>query len=76
MIKRDETGEYVGIQCDQAECPTMAPPADQVMKGHGLNNMGWHCWGGSHFCPDHVTDDMRTARAQVRGNPALGSRHE
>lgn len=52
MIVRDDNGDYVGIKCD--ECPTMAPPADEVLRGHGLVNMGWHCSGGTHLCPTHV----------------------
>jgi hypothetical protein len=53
MIKRDsETKEYLGIQCDK--CETMSPPAAEILAGHGLNNMGWHCFGGTHLCPDHA----------------------
>ena len=53
MINRDEiTNEYLGITCDI--CDKAAPPAKEIMEGHGLNNMGWHCTGGKHFCPEHV----------------------
>lgn len=53
MIVKDEiTGDYLGIQCDV--CETMAPDADAIREGHGLNNMGWHCSGGSHLCPSHA----------------------
>ncbi len=54
MVVRDVvTKEYVGIKCDR--CETLAPPAAEVLKGHGLVNMGWQCTGGTHLCPDHVT---------------------
>jgi hypothetical protein len=56
MIKKDTAGEYVGIQCDR--CNIMAPPAREILDGHGLVNMGWYCSGGTHICPahDHPTD--------------------
>ena len=58
MIKRDEiTGEYIGVHCDV--CSKPSPPVDKVMAGHGLNNMGWYCRGGNHFCPDHAKDVKR-----------------
>jgi hypothetical protein len=46
-----EGREYVKIKCDL--CPTLAPPAEEIMKAHGLINMGWYCKGGTHICPDH-----------------------
>lgn len=52
MIKRDEKGENPQIHCDVCDLP--APPADEIMKGHGLNRMGWKCSGGSHLCPVHA----------------------
>lgn len=52
MVVRDkETDEYLGLKCDC--CDTMAPPAAEIARGHGLINMGWHCSGGSHRCPEH-----------------------
>lgn len=61
MIVKDETNSYVGIKCDT--CPTMAPPAADILAGHGLNNMGWDCSGGSHLCPLHAPAVSRMARA-------------
>lgn len=53
MIVKDEiTADYIGIQCDA--CETMAPDVKAIQEGHGLNNMGWYCSGGTHFCPDHA----------------------
>lgn len=49
MIVRDENGAR--IKCDK--CEVMSPPAEALLKGHGLNNMGWHCSGGTHLCPAH-----------------------
>ncbi len=49
MIVRNEVGHYEGIRCDS--CTTMAPPPKEIQQGHGLNNMGWRCTGGSHVCP-------------------------
>lgn len=55
MITRDEiTRAYVGIQCDEPGCTTKAPPSEEILKGHGLNNMGWRCVGGNHLCPEHA----------------------
>lgn len=59
MIKRDEaTGEYLGIECSAEGCAVMAPPAKEVLAGHGLNNMGWHCSGGTHLCPEHAPEKI------------------
>lgn len=53
MIITDKiTKDYIGIQCDV--CETMAPDVEAIQQGHGLNNMGWHCSGGSHLCPSHA----------------------
>lgn len=61
MILRDEkTREYLGIRCDK--CDRMAPPAKEIMEGHGLNNMGWDCFGGNHLCPEHARPGMSNAR--------------
>ena len=58
MIVRDPTTHaYKGIKCDK--CATMAPDARTIMDGHGLNNMGWACSGGSHLCPRHAGKDVR-----------------
>ena len=40
----------VEIRCDTCKRP--APPAAEIMAGHGLNRMGWKCSGGTHLCPD------------------------
>jgi hypothetical protein len=50
IIRNTETGEYVGLKCDI--CPTMAPPASEILRGHGLNRMGWYCHGGTHICAE------------------------
>jgi len=55
MVVRDKTtDEYLGIRCDVTGCRIMSPPAEQILKGHGLNNMGWECHGGTHLCPVHA----------------------
>lgn len=54
MILRDDKKEYLGIGCDAPGCSVKAPPAAEIMAGHGLNNMGWRCSGGTHFCPEHA----------------------
>lgn len=57
MVVRDpKTGEYAGIQCSHEGCPTMAPPAEEILRGHGLVNMGWLCSGGTHYCPEHAPE--------------------
>lgn len=62
MIRRDEiTGEYLGIQCSEPGCLIAAPPPAEIMAGHGLNNMGWWCFGGTHYCPEH-SEGKRDAR--------------
>jgi len=59
MIIRDEiTSEYVGIKCNA--CEIVAPPAETIQEGHGLMNMGWYCSGGTHLCPDHVSEGAPT----------------
>lgn len=51
MIVRDpQTDEFVGIACDT--CRKEAPAAVEISRGHGLNNMGWQCAGGTHICDD------------------------
>lgn len=50
-----EPRQYLHIRCDEPDCTTISPPAKEVLKGHGLVNMGWHCSGGKHFCPAHAT---------------------
>lgn len=55
MIIRDEiTKEYIGIKCDAEDCKVLAPPSKEILAGHGLNNMGWRCIDGSHYCHDHA----------------------
>lgn len=44
-----DSGRQVSITCDG--CGTKAPPASEILAGHGLNNMGWRCSGGTHLCP-------------------------
>ena len=39
----------VDVRCDK--CGIIAPPAEEIMAAHGLNRMGWHCYGGKHICP-------------------------
>lgn len=57
MVLRDEqTREYRGIRCDADGCEVEAPPAEKIARGFGLNNMGWHCWGGKHLCPAHAPE--------------------
>lgn len=54
MILRDAKGEYRNIGCEVEGCPAEAPPAAELIAGHGLVNMGWRCSGGKHFCPEHA----------------------
>lgn len=44
---------YQHIKCDAPGCDVISPPASEIMAGHGLMNMGWHCSGGTHYCPKH-----------------------
>jgi hypothetical protein len=46
--------KYSHIVCDEPGCDVRSPPAKDVLEGHGLVNMGWHCSGGTHFCPAHA----------------------
>lgn len=57
IIRDDKTGDYVGIQCSNTHCETMAPPAAEIILAHGLIRMGWYCSGGTHLCPLHVPAD-------------------
>lgn len=59
MIIRDEiTKTYLGIRCDAHKCETIAPDGKAILAGHGLNNMGWRCTGGTHFCPAHAVEGI------------------
>jgi hypothetical protein len=42
-------GDRIKISCNG--CGAEAPPASEILAGHGLNNMGWQCLGGTHLCP-------------------------
>lgn len=60
MIVRDKDNkDYLGIGCDAPGCEVMAPPAAEILKGHGLVNMGWECHGGVHFCPTHANKEIK-----------------
>ena len=55
MVRREEMDDgnaLIVITCDK--CGREAPPATEILAGHGLNNMGWRCRGGSHLCPEHA----------------------
>lgn len=54
MVVREANGEYLGIRCDVEGCGVMSPPAEDILKGMGLVNMGWECRGGTHICPSHA----------------------
>lgn len=49
-VNRALDGSYIGLQCDT--CAKPSPSTQEIMAGHGLNRMGWHCSGGTHICPD------------------------
>jgi hypothetical protein len=59
MIVRDERGDYIGLACDT--CHVAAPSAKEIIEGHGLIRMGWHCTGGTHLCPEHHPDKKEQA---------------
>ena len=50
-VSRDPATGDIQISCNT--CGKLAPPAREIMAAHGLNRMGWHCMGGTHYCPDH-----------------------
>lgn len=56
MVVRDKNGENPRIQCDK--CETFAPDGEAILRGRGLNNMGWLCLGGSHLCPVHAPAEV------------------
>lgn len=66
MVKRDEAGVYQGLACDT--CGTMAPPPAEIIAGHGLIRLGWHCSGGTHICPGcpHPVATVRPGVALAR----------
>lgn len=74
MIKREANGKYLGIQCDDPDCEIMAPSSKEILAGFGLNNMGWHCVGGTHLCPLHAPPVDRSFRAQ-RPTERADTRH-
>lgn len=52
MVAFRDEANCIHIKCN--ECDTEAPPQAEIMKKFGLNNMGWHCFGGTHLCPKHA----------------------
>lgn len=54
VVRRNKKDEFSHIECNQ--CGTPAPDGTEILKGGGLNNMGWHCVGGSHLCPEHAPE--------------------
>ena len=46
--------KYSHIECDEPGCDERSPPAEELLKSHGLVGLGWHCSGGVHYCPKHV----------------------
>jgi len=54
MVVRDEKGENPTIICDGPGCNVKQPSGAEILKGGGLNRMGWECHGGTHLCPAHV----------------------
>lgn len=65
FLRDPKTGVSTGeAKCDGTqteECQEMAPPPGEWMKQHpgrtwpGWNakEIGWHCGGGTHYCPKH-----------------------
>ena len=58
--------QYSHIECDVAGCGTRSPPAAEMIKNHGLMNMGWFVDGGRHRCPDHFHDEVEPRGPQYR----------
>lgn len=50
MIHRNQKGEFLAILCDT--CSKQSPPTADVCINNGLNNMGWVCKGGTHYCSE------------------------
>jgi hypothetical protein len=57
-------GNELGVKCNL--CGKDAPRQDQILKGKGLNNMGWQCSGGTRVCPSCVAS--QTEGKQDNGN--------
>ena len=55
MIERDTNGEFLTIACDN--CGTPAPSVAAPIINKGLQGLGWHCTGGTHYCPKCVEDE-------------------
>lgn len=56
--RRNEKGELeaIVVHCDHAGCARIGPEDKEIAAAGGLKNMGWHCAGGRHFCPDHAKE--------------------
>lgn len=52
-IRNPQTDKIIAIECDDETCNVVAPDDDIIMKHLGLCNLGWHCLGGKHYCPEH-----------------------
>lgn len=57
MIVRDTNGEFLNIACDNCEAP--APSVSAPNINNGLQGLGWHCSGGTHYCPKCLEDVAR-----------------
>jgi hypothetical protein len=64
--------QYQHIQCDEEGCKTTSPPAAEILRGHGLVNMGWSCAGGKHYCPTHAAAHPSPPPQRF---PLAGTRH-
>jgi hypothetical protein len=57
-IERYETGNHAGkvkrmtFTCDHDGCD-QSPTDEEIIAKGGMQNMGWDCRGGNHFCPEH-----------------------
>ena len=54
-VFREETGHLksMTISCDWDGCE-VTEDSDDIVAAGGLNEMGWFCSGGKHFCLDHA----------------------
>ena len=58
--------KYSHIECDVKGCGEKSPPADVMLKNHGLAAMGWNIQPGFHKCPAHFYEHAEPQGPQRR----------
>jgi hypothetical protein len=50
------------FHCDAEGCE-VSPSDEEIIAAGGLTRMGWECYGGKHYCPEHRMTPMTGVQA-------------